>query len=109
MVKASDRATGDGIGSGKTAGEDSQEERERQMSKGEKEEQLCAGINRQEVEDERASREGSSDPLGPEFCAGYPKGAQRSINRGIGGLGIELRKLLSRNTRNRCRFPGIAW
>jgi len=27
-----------------------------------------AGINRREVEDERASREGSSDPLGPEPC-----------------------------------------
>jgi hypothetical protein len=30
-----------------------------------------AGINRQEAEDERSSRERSSDPLGPEFCAGY--------------------------------------
>jgi hypothetical protein len=28
-----------------------------------------AGINRQEAEDERSSRERSSDPLGPEFCA----------------------------------------
>jgi hypothetical protein len=31
----------------------------------------CAGINRHGVEDERASRERSSDPLGPEFCVGY--------------------------------------
>jgi putative transposase len=31
---------------------------------------VCAGINRHGVEDERALREGSSDPLGPEFCAG---------------------------------------
>jgi len=31
----------------------------------------CAGINRQEAEDENSSRERSSDPLGPEFCAGY--------------------------------------
>ena len=31
----------------------------------------CAGINRHEVEDERASRERSSDPLGLESCAGY--------------------------------------
>ena len=29
----------------------------------------CAGINRQEAEDEKFSRERSSDPLGPEFCA----------------------------------------
>ena len=28
-----------------------------------------AGINRQEAEDENSSRERSSDPLGPEFCA----------------------------------------
>jgi putative transposase len=31
---------------------------------------VCAGMNRHGVEDERASRERSSDPLGPEFCAG---------------------------------------
>jgi hypothetical protein len=30
----------------------------------------CAGMNRHGVEDERASRERSSDPLGPEFCIG---------------------------------------
>jgi putative transposase len=30
----------------------------------------CAGMNRHGVEDARASRERSSDPLGPEFCAG---------------------------------------
>jgi hypothetical protein len=29
-----------------------------------------AGINRQEAEDENSLRERSSDPLGPEFCAG---------------------------------------
>ena len=28
-----------------------------------------AGINRQEAENEKFSRERSSDPLGPEFCA----------------------------------------
>jgi len=28
----------------------------------------CAGINRHEAEDERALRERSSDPLGPESC-----------------------------------------
>lgn len=32
---------------------------------------VCAGINRQEAEDENSSRERSSDPLGPEFCAGH--------------------------------------
>jgi hypothetical protein len=46
-----------------------------------------------EVENARVLRERSSDPPGPEFCAAAPRGAQRSVNRGIGGLGIELRKL----------------
>ena len=31
----------------------------------------CAGLNRHVVEDERASRERSSDPFGPEFCTGH--------------------------------------
>jgi hypothetical protein len=30
-----------------------------------------AGINRSEVEDERALGGRSSEPLGPEFCAGH--------------------------------------
>ena len=30
----------------------------------------CAGMNRDGIEDERALRERSSDPLGPEFCTG---------------------------------------
>jgi hypothetical protein len=38
--KPRDRAIGDQSGSGKAAGEDGQEERESQMSKGEKEEQF---------------------------------------------------------------------
>jgi hypothetical protein len=29
----------------------------------------CAGMNRHEAEEEESSRERSSDPLGPEFCA----------------------------------------
>jgi hypothetical protein len=29
----------------------------------------CAGINRQEAENENFSRARSSEPLGPEFCA----------------------------------------
>ncbi len=47
----------------------------------------CAGISRSEAEDERALRERSSDPLGLEFCAAASRGAQRSVNRGIGGQG----------------------
>ena len=47
----------------------------------------CAGINRSEAEDERALRERSSDPLGLEFCTVASRGAQRSVNRGIGGQG----------------------
>ena len=31
----------------------------------------CAGLNRHEAEEEEASRERTSDPLGPEFCVGY--------------------------------------
>jgi len=29
----------------------------------------CAGMNRQEAEDEKSLRARSSEPLGPEFCA----------------------------------------
>ena len=51
----------------------------------------CAGMNRYEVEDERALRERSSDPLGPESCAVT---ARYTVKRrqGIGGVGIQLRK-----------------
>ena len=31
----------------------------------------CAGLNRHEAEEEEASRARTSDPLGPEFCAGH--------------------------------------
>ena len=31
----------------------------------------CAGLNRHEAEEEEALRERTSDPLGPEFCAGH--------------------------------------
>ena len=37
---------------------------------------LCAGINRQEAENENFSRERSSEPLGPEFCAVVSRGLQ---------------------------------
>jgi hypothetical protein len=36
----------------------------------------CAGINRYGVEDERALRERTSNPLGPEFCTDSPRGVQ---------------------------------
>jgi len=41
------------------------------VSIGEKSPLQCAGLNRHEVEDERALRERISDPLGPEFCVGH--------------------------------------
>jgi hypothetical protein len=31
----------------------------------------CAGLNRHEVENANFLRERTSDPLGPEFCAGH--------------------------------------
>jgi hypothetical protein len=31
----------------------------------------CAGVNRHEAEEEESLREGTSDPLGPEFCTGH--------------------------------------
>ena len=31
----------------------------------------CAGLNRHEAGEEEASRERTSDPLGPEFCVGH--------------------------------------
>jgi hypothetical protein len=31
----------------------------------------CAGLNRHEAEEEEASRERTSDPLGPGFCVGH--------------------------------------
>ena len=51
----------------------------------------CAGLNRLEVEDERASRERSSDPLGLEFCAATARDTAKRRQR-IGGVGIQLRK-----------------
>src|SRR5216684_8595517 len=51
----------------------------------------CAGMNRYEVEDERALRERSSDPLGPESCAVTARDTVKR-RQGIGGVGIQLRK-----------------
>jgi hypothetical protein len=63
----------------------------------------CAGLNRHEAGEEESLRERISDPLGPEFCVVAPRGSQRSVNRGIGGLGIELRKLAIRTpTQSSC-------
>ena len=52
---------------------------------------LCAGINRQEVEDERALQERSSEPLGLESCAATARDTAKHRQR-IGGVGIQLRK-----------------
>ena len=46
--------------------------------------------NRHEVEDERALRERSSDPLGPESCAVTARDTVKRRQR-IGGGGIQLR------------------
>ena len=51
----------------------------------------CAGLNRLEVEDERALRERSSDPLGLESCAATARDTAKRRQR-IGGVGIQLRK-----------------
>src|SRR5260370_2894820 len=55
-----------------------------------------AGINRSEAGDERALRERSNEPLGPEFGDELSRGNHRSIKQGIGGQGIELRKFAIR-------------
>ena len=47
--------------------------------------------NRHGVEDERASRERSSDPLGLESCAATARDTAKRRQR-IGGVGIQLRK-----------------
>jgi hypothetical protein len=50
----------------------------------------CAGINRHEVEDERALRERSSDPLGPEFCTGC---GQRTSGLSLPSLRFSFREM----------------
>ena len=49
----------------------------------------CAGLNRLEVEDERALRERSSDPLGLESCAATARDTAKPRRR-IGGAGIQI-------------------
>jgi hypothetical protein len=51
---------------------------------------LCAGINRHEVEDERALRVKTSDLLGPESCAATARDPAKR-RQGLGGVGIQLR------------------
>jgi hypothetical protein len=58
---------------------------------GEKSRLQCAGVNRHEVEDARALRERSSDPLGLESCAATARDTAKRRQR-IGGVGIQLRK-----------------
>ena len=63
---------------------------------------MCAGINRHEVEYERALQERSSDPLGLESCAATVRDAVKRRQR-IGGVAIELRKDTTRTpTRYKC-------
>jgi len=56
-----------------------------------KNELQCAGLNRHEVENERVSRERSSDPLGLESCVATVRDPTKRRQR-IGGVGIQLRK-----------------
>src|SRR3989442_13056173 len=50
------------------------------------------GINRRGVVNERVIQERSSDHPGPEPCEGDREAALEALDRGICGLGIELRK-----------------
>src|SRR5262245_20528780 len=51
----------------------------------------CAGMNRHEAENERVSRERTSDPLGLESCVATARDPTKRRQR-IGGVGIQLRK-----------------
>ena len=54
------------------------------------------GINRRGVVNERVTQERSSDHPDPEPCEGSREAALEALDRGICGLGIELRKRQSR-------------
>src|SRR5260370_12413696 len=58
---------------------------------------LSAGINRHEVEKERVLRERSSEPLGPEFCAGCREADGEAYTGVQAGWAIELRKRENRD------------
>src|ERR1700746_190360 len=45
----------------------------------------CAGLNRHEVEDERALRVRTSDPLGPESCGAAREGVVEALTGGRRG------------------------
>ncbi len=51
------------------------------------------GSNRHVVGNERVLQERSSEPSCPRVLRGSSRGGRRSVNRGISGQGIELRKL----------------
>jgi hypothetical protein len=55
----------------------------------------CAGINRHGIEDERALRGRSSDPLGPEFCAVRCEAEGLPATTGAGLRPRQLASLLS--------------
>jgi len=48
---------------------------------------LCAGLNRYEAENAKFLQGRSSDPLWPRVLRWASRGARRSVNRGIGGVG----------------------
>src|ERR1700680_906227 len=56
----------------------------------------CAGLNRHEVEDARALRERSSDPLGLESWAATAKNTAKRRQR-IGGVAIQFRHVQKKN------------
>jgi hypothetical protein len=58
---------------------------------GEKSPLQCAGMKRHEAENERVSRERTSDLLGLESCVATARDPTKRRQR-IGGVGIQLRK-----------------
>src|ERR1700722_20585725 len=64
------------------------------------------GINRRGVVNERVIQERSSDHPDPEPCEGSRKAALEAVDRGICGLGIELRKRQSREPTASARPEG---
>src|ERR1700722_16281434 len=64
------------------------------------------GINRRGVVNERVIQERSSDHPDPEPCEGSRKAALEALDRGICGLGIELRKRQTREPTASARSEG---
>jgi hypothetical protein len=67
----------------------------------------CAGTNRHVVGNERVLQERSSEPSWPRVLRWSSRGGHRSVNRGISGLGIELRKIAN-SGRRPCAHRGKA-